>query len=107
MVLSKIGWLVGFGVLIGRLDSVLRKYHYCEFFVCFFVSFDDICCAFRWRVCCSIPCLLEAQSLYLSTRIREVEPILHLRAVWYCEPAMTGDDVLLVQHDPEATATQT
>ena len=48
MVLSETYWLVRLGILIGRLDSFLRKYCHEEFFVCFFISFDDTRCAFRW-----------------------------------------------------------
>ena len=48
---AKALWLVGLGVLIGRLDSVLCEHHHEEFFICFFASFDDLCCALRWRFC--------------------------------------------------------
>ena len=73
--------MVGLGVLIGRLDSVLCEYDYDEFFVRFFGSVDDLRCALRWLVRCPLSPLLEAQPLVLSATICAVEPILHLPAL--------------------------
>jgi hypothetical protein len=85
MVLSKAFWLVGLGVLIGRLDGILREYDNEEFFN----SFGSVFFALRWCCCCSFSYLLQTQSLDLSSTICALEPIIHLRTVWYCEPAMT------------------
>lgn len=81
MVLSKIVRLVGLGVLVGQLDSVLCEYHYEQFSVSFFISFDDICRALRFRVCCPFSWVLEAQPVYLSATIRGVGPVIHLRTM--------------------------
>ena len=81
--LKLFGWSA-LGVLIGRLDSVLCEYHYEEFFVCFFGSFDDLCRALRWHFRCSFSRLLEAQPLDLPATIRAVGPILHLPALRGC-----------------------
>ena len=88
MVLSKAFWLVGLGVLIGGLDSVLREFDNEEFFVFFFNSFGSLFFTLRWRFYCSFSYLLETQSLDLPSTICALEPIIHLPTMWYCEPAM-------------------
>ena len=85
MVLSKTCWVVGLGVLIGRLDSILCEYDYNKCFVCFFSSNDDLCRAFHWPFRCSFSCLLEAQPLYLSPTVRALGPVFPVQSVWCCE----------------------
>jgi len=78
VVLRKASWLVGFGVLIGRLDSILFDYRHEEFFVYFFSSIDGLFFALRWCFCSSTSYLWETQLLDLPRTIRALEPILHV-----------------------------